>query len=210
MVAILALSSSTATSPHFRAAAGIGLLPGCSTCSTASAGGAAEPRAAHPERVQGLTLVFVETKKSADALEDFLAGHGFPATSIHGDRTQQEREQVRCLAGPCPAAPARSRRPWQPQQALQLAPSGRGPYMPPACSTSEGMAQSAALPLQSAASSLGSDIALEPVPAARAARPACSQPTLALCGRRCAASARAGRPSWWPRTWPRGGWTSPT
>lgn len=44
--------------------------------------------------LQGLTLVFVETKKSADALEDFLAGHGFPATSIHGDRTQQEREQV--------------------------------------------------------------------------------------------------------------------
>ena len=46
------------------------------------------------DHVQGLTLVFVETKKSADALEDFLAGHGFPATSIHGDRTQQEREQV--------------------------------------------------------------------------------------------------------------------
>ena len=45
--------------------------------------------------MQGLTLVFVETKKSADALEDFLAGHGFPATSIHGDRTQQEREQVK-------------------------------------------------------------------------------------------------------------------
>eukprot|EP00884_Botryococcus_braunii_P017598 jgi/Botrbrau1/4521/Bobra.60_2s0012.1 len=42
--------------------------------------------------VEGLTLVFVETKRSADALEDFLAGHGFPATSIHGDRSQQERE----------------------------------------------------------------------------------------------------------------------
>jgi superfamily II helicase len=44
--------------------------------------------------LQGLTLVFVETKRSADALEDFLAGHGFPATSIHGDRSQQEREAV--------------------------------------------------------------------------------------------------------------------
>lgn len=43
---------------------------------------------------QGLTLVFVETKRGADALEDFLAGNGFPATSIHGDRTQQERESV--------------------------------------------------------------------------------------------------------------------
>lgn len=44
--------------------------------------------------MQGLTLVFVETKRSADALEDFLAGNNFPATSIHGDRSQQEREQV--------------------------------------------------------------------------------------------------------------------
>ena len=44
--------------------------------------------------VQGLTLVFVETKRGADALEDFLAGNNFPATSIHGDRSQQEREAV--------------------------------------------------------------------------------------------------------------------
>ncbi|CAK0783317.1 DEAD-box ATP-dependent RNA helicase 52B [Coccomyxa viridis] len=42
--------------------------------------------------VEGLTLVFVETKRGADALEDFLAGNNFPATSIHGDRSQQERE----------------------------------------------------------------------------------------------------------------------
>ena len=47
------------------------------------------------KRAQGLTLVFVETKRGADALEDFLAGNGFPATSIHGDRSQQERESVR-------------------------------------------------------------------------------------------------------------------
>ncbi|KAF3515830.1 hypothetical protein DY000_02061717, partial [Brassica cretica] len=41
---------------------------------------------------QSLTLVFVETKRSADALENWLCMNEFPATSIHGDRTQQERE----------------------------------------------------------------------------------------------------------------------
>ncbi|KAL7124501.1 hypothetical protein ABFS83_14G052500 [Erythranthe nasuta] len=41
---------------------------------------------------QALTLVFVETKKGADSLEHWLCINGFPATSIHGDRTQQERE----------------------------------------------------------------------------------------------------------------------
>ncbi|XP_062112275.1 DEAD-box ATP-dependent RNA helicase 37-like [Humulus lupulus] len=41
---------------------------------------------------QSLTLVFVETKKGADALEYRLTMSGFPATTIHGDRTQQERE----------------------------------------------------------------------------------------------------------------------
>jgi len=41
-----------------------------------------------------LTLVFVETKRGADALEDWLFRNGFPATSIHGDRTQQEREHA--------------------------------------------------------------------------------------------------------------------
>ncbi|CAI5535792.1 unnamed protein product [Closterium sp. Naga37s-1] len=42
----------------------------------------------------GLTLVFVETKKGADSLEDWLCRNGFPATSIHGDRSQQERESA--------------------------------------------------------------------------------------------------------------------
>ncbi|KAK7317161.1 hypothetical protein RJT34_01154 [Clitoria ternatea] len=41
---------------------------------------------------QALTLVFVETKKGADALEYWLCRNAFPATTIHGDRTQQERE----------------------------------------------------------------------------------------------------------------------
>ncbi|TFY72436.1 hypothetical protein EVG20_g538 [Dentipellis fragilis] len=40
----------------------------------------------------GLTLIFVETKRMADMLSDFLLGNNFAATSIHGDRTQRERE----------------------------------------------------------------------------------------------------------------------
>merc|ERR1740130_1150184 len=42
----------------------------------------------------GLTLVFIETKRNADMLEHYLNGQGFPATSIHGDRPQQERENA--------------------------------------------------------------------------------------------------------------------
>jgi len=44
--------------------------------------------------VAGLTLIFVETKRSADELEYRLTQAGFPATSIHGDRTQGEREHA--------------------------------------------------------------------------------------------------------------------
>jgi len=43
---------------------------------------------------QGLTLVFVETRRAADELESFLYNNGFNSTSIHGDRTQQEREMA--------------------------------------------------------------------------------------------------------------------
>ena len=42
----------------------------------------------------GLTLIFVETKRMADSLSDFLINQNFPATSIHGDRTQREREKA--------------------------------------------------------------------------------------------------------------------
>lgn len=35
-----------------------------------------------------LTLVFVETKKGADALENWLCRSGFPAIAIHGDKVQ--------------------------------------------------------------------------------------------------------------------------
>ncbi|KAG1650040.1 hypothetical protein FOA52_009525, partial [Chlamydomonas sp. UWO 241] len=40
----------------------------------------------------GLTLVFTETKRGADELERFLSRNGLPATSIHGDRSQDQRE----------------------------------------------------------------------------------------------------------------------
>ncbi|CAD6336394.1 unnamed protein product [Miscanthus lutarioriparius] len=43
---------------------------------------------------QPLTLVFVETKREADSLRHCLQTKGFPATAIHGDRTQQERESA--------------------------------------------------------------------------------------------------------------------
>lgn len=42
----------------------------------------------------GLTLIFVETKRLADLLSNFLITQGFPATSIHGDRSQSERERA--------------------------------------------------------------------------------------------------------------------
>jgi ATP-dependent RNA helicase DDX3X len=40
------------------------------------------------------TLVFVRTKKAADFVDDFLFNHGLPSTSIHSDRTQNEREDA--------------------------------------------------------------------------------------------------------------------
>lgn len=67
-----------------------------------------------PERLQdrllwstgkdSLTLVFVETKKGADALEDFLYREGYACTSIHGDRSQRDREEAlsQFRSGKCP------------------------------------------------------------------------------------------------------------
>lgn len=61
-----------------------------------------------------LTLVFVETKKGADSLEDFLYREGYACTSIHGDRSQRDREealhQFRCGQCPILVATAVSRR----------------------------------------------------------------------------------------------------
>ncbi|XP_042232303.1 ATP-dependent RNA helicase DDX3X-like isoform X3 [Homarus americanus] len=57
-----------------------------------------------PQKEESLTLVFVETKKGADALEEFLYRHGYPVTSIHGDRSQREREDALRVfrSGQCP------------------------------------------------------------------------------------------------------------
>ncbi|XP_027070782.1 DEAD-box ATP-dependent RNA helicase 52C-like [Coffea eugenioides] len=41
-----------------------------------------------------LTLVFVETKKGADALQSWLSMKGFPSMAIHGDKVQMERERA--------------------------------------------------------------------------------------------------------------------
>ena len=53
---------------------------------------------------EGLTLIFVETKRSADAIEDWLCCQGINATSIHGDRSQPEREFAlkQFRSGRCP------------------------------------------------------------------------------------------------------------
>lgn len=55
-------------------------------------------------RADSLTLIFVETKKGADALENYLHRVGYPVTSIHGDRTQAEREDALAAfrSGHCP------------------------------------------------------------------------------------------------------------
>ncbi|RVX11081.1 DEAD-box ATP-dependent RNA helicase 52C [Vitis vinifera] len=41
-----------------------------------------------------LTLVFVETKRGVDALEQWLCMNGLAATAIHGDKVQMERERA--------------------------------------------------------------------------------------------------------------------
>lgn len=42
----------------------------------------------------GLVLVFTETKRNADYLEYQLDAKGYPASSIHGDKSQREREEA--------------------------------------------------------------------------------------------------------------------
>ena len=56
------------------------------------------------EGTTGLTLVFVETKRRADELENSLSSQGFGTTSIHGDRLQEDREDALRLfkSGRCP------------------------------------------------------------------------------------------------------------
>ncbi|XP_063221633.1 ATP-dependent RNA helicase vasa-like [Bacillus rossius redtenbacheri] len=45
----------------------------------------------HPDEK---TLVFVETKRTADFIASFLSEQNVPTTSIHGDRLQREREEA--------------------------------------------------------------------------------------------------------------------
>jgi ATP-dependent RNA helicase DDX3X len=58
----------------------------------------------HLPRCTGLTLIFVERKRSAEMLERFLVEEGVNATSIHGDRSQEEREYALAMfrCGRCP------------------------------------------------------------------------------------------------------------
>merc|ERR1719502_1855686 len=42
----------------------------------------------------GLILIFTETKRNCDYLEDILCAKGFPACSIRGDKSQREREEA--------------------------------------------------------------------------------------------------------------------
>ncbi|KAI4878842.1 hypothetical protein NFI96_033551, partial [Prochilodus magdalenae] len=56
------------------------------------------------------TMVFVETKRSADFIATFLCQEKVPTTSIHGDREQREREKALCdfRSGQCPVLVATS------------------------------------------------------------------------------------------------------
>mmetsp|Transcript_11845 Transcript_11845/g.21637 ORF Transcript_11845/g.21637 Transcript_11845/m.21637 type:complete len:810 (-) Transcript_11845:301-2730(-) len=53
---------------------------------------------------KGLTLIFVERKRSADLLTEWLYGMGVEAVSIHGDRSQDERKMALDMfkTGRCP------------------------------------------------------------------------------------------------------------
>merc|ERR1712176_1009780 len=42
----------------------------------------------------GLILIFVETKRNCDFVEDVLCNRGFPACAIHGDKSQRERDEA--------------------------------------------------------------------------------------------------------------------
>lgn len=50
------------------------------------------------------TMIFVNSKRAADEVDDFLFNSDMPCTTIHGDRTQREREDsIRAFrTGKCP------------------------------------------------------------------------------------------------------------
>jgi len=45
-------------------------------------------------KCDGLTLIFVATRRDADRIENFLRNEGVNAEAIHGNRSQQERERA--------------------------------------------------------------------------------------------------------------------
>ena len=46
-------------------------------------------------------LVFCETKRGCDAVTRQLRQNGWPALSIHGDKSQEERDWVLSVRSPC-------------------------------------------------------------------------------------------------------------
>jgi ATP-dependent RNA helicase DDX3X len=46
------------------------------------------------DEIDGKTLIFVATRKSAEYIDDFLYKNNFSCASIHGERTQYERERA--------------------------------------------------------------------------------------------------------------------
>lgn len=46
------------------------------------------------QNISGLTLIFVQTKKSAESLAQFLNKNRYYATAIHGNLSQQQREEA--------------------------------------------------------------------------------------------------------------------
>lgn len=56
------------------------------------------------EGPKGRTLIFCDTKRMADTIDDFLFNRSLPCTSLHGDRSQREREDAleAFRSGVCP------------------------------------------------------------------------------------------------------------
>ena len=50
------------------------------------------------------TIIFVNSKRTCDEIDDYLFNIGLPVTAIHSDRTQREREDaIRAFrSGKCP------------------------------------------------------------------------------------------------------------
>ena len=69
-------------------------------------------------------LIFCETKRGCDGVTRQLRTEGWPALSIHGDKSQQERDWVLAVSAPC--LPPENRPPILSQR--QVAAGSTGPY----------------------------------------------------------------------------------